>query len=130
MDLHGIVSGVIGAVNPLVPIVIKRSAGSTTAPDGHRTPVYAPVITIMGQVQPLGYTDIITLDGLQIQGLRRKIYVSGDIEGIVRVDKTGGDLVTFPDATVPAGTIWKAVLVLEKWPDWCSVAVTLQNSPT
>ncbi len=129
MNLHSIVSGAIGAVNPLVPIVVTRSTGYTTDATGKQTPTYAAVITVQGQVQPLQYTDIVMLDGLQIQGLRRKLYVPGDIEGIVRVDQKGGDLVTFPDATVPAGTIWKAVLVLEKWPDWCSVAVTLQDGP-
>ena len=121
MNLHGIVASVIGTVNPMVPIQVRRSTGYSTASDGKRTPTFTSV-TIQAQIQPLQANDITFLDSLQIQGMRRKIYVSGDIEGIVRVDKEGGDLAIFPD-----GSEWKVAVVIEKWPDWCSVAVVLQN---
>ena len=40
MNLHGIVSGVIGTVNPFVPVTLQQSSGYATAPDGERTPAY------------------------------------------------------------------------------------------
>lgn len=59
---------------------------------------------------------------LNIQGVKRAIYLSGRINGIIRTDNKGGDLITAAD-----GKRWLVVLVLEYWPDWCKVAVTLQN---
>lgn len=73
-------------------------------------------------MQALQYNDIIQLDALNIQGERRKIYINGEVDGLVRADKKGGDLITTPD-----GKVWKVAISLEQWPDWCCVAVTLQD---
>ena len=123
MDLHGLVSGVIGAVNPLVPLSIQVSTGpSATAPDGKRSPTYADAVVVLGQVQALTFRDIQQIDGLNLQGTRRAIYISGNIDGLVRPTNKGGDLITLPD-----GTVYLVAMVLETWPEWCKVAVTLQN---
>lgn len=82
----------------------------------------AAALAISGQVQPLTFKDIQQLDGLNIQGTQRAIYFDQAIDGIVRVDRKGGDLVTTPD-----GKVWLVTLVLEAWPDWTKVAVTLQD---
>jgi hypothetical protein len=74
------------------------------------------------QVQALTGRDLQQIDGLNLQGTRRAIYIEGDIEGIVRPTQQGGDLITTPD-----GSIWLVAMVLETWPNWCKVAVTLQN---
>jgi hypothetical protein len=121
MNLHRIVSKSVGVVNPMQPITISPSIGSTTGADGKRTPSYGPAVQARAQIQPLQYTDIVQLDGLNIQGKRRALYIDGNWEGIVRADKKGGDLITFSD-----GSSWHVVLVLESWPDWCKVAVTEQ----
>lgn len=127
MDLHGIASGAIGAVNPFVPITLKRSTGYTTAPDGTRTPTFTNVTGLMAQVQALTAGDIRRLDGLNIQGVKRAMYVGGEVEAIVRVGGKGGDLVIFPTGTLPEGDTWLASQVLEAWPDWRKIALTLQN---
>jgi len=77
-----------------------------------------------GQVQPITWRDLQLLDGINLQGTRAKIFVYGQVEGLVRVDKRGGDLITFPD-----GKVWLVAQVLEGWhtAGWCSVAATLQN---
>jgi hypothetical protein len=77
------------------------------------------------QVQPLGWRDLQQLDGLNLQGTRRKIYIHGEIDGIVRSENKGGDLIVVASG-VNVGT-WLVAQVLEAWPDWCCVAVTLQN---
>lgn len=41
MDLHRIVSGAIGAINPMVPATVQISTGYTTSASGLRTPSYA-----------------------------------------------------------------------------------------
>lgn len=129
MNLHGIVSGAIGTINPFIAATVKVSTGSVTNPDGSRTPAY-DTITIQAQVQALQYTDIVQLDGLNIQGVRRKIYLTGDVEGLIRVNKKGGDIIVLPpDAAYTAGSQWLVAMVLEHWPDWVCVAVVLQNDP-
>jgi len=129
MNLHGIVSGVIGTVNPFVPVTLQQSTGYTTAPDGGRTPTYsASPLTV--QVQALTAKEIQHLDGLNIQGVLRKAYLNGDWRGVYRATNQGGDLMQFAAvAGVPAslqGTTWKVVQVFETWPDWCALAIQLQ----
>jgi hypothetical protein len=122
VDLLAITSGAVGAVNPLTVMTVQISTGSTVAPDGKRTPTYATPVTPMGQVQPLSGEDLKQLDALNIQGSLRAIYLEGHIDGIVRSKNKGGDLVT--DGS---GNVWLVTHVLEFWPDWCKVAVMLQN---
>ncbi|WP_176048152.1 hypothetical protein [Burkholderia sp. BCC1644] len=129
MNLHGIVSGVIGTVNPFVPVTLQQSAGYTTAADGSRTPTYS-VSPQSVQVQALSAKEIQHLDGLNIQGVMRKAYLNGDWRGVYRATNQGGDLMQFAAAAgVPAslqGTTWKVVQVFETWPDWCALAIQLQ----
>lgn len=122
MNLHQIVSGNIQAINPYIKLIVQVSTGYTTNPDGSRVPTYAKSQIVFGDVQALQYTDIIQLDALNIQGERRKIYINGQVDGLVRVDNKGGDLITDPD-----GKVWLVAMVLEYWHDWVSVAVTLQD---
>lgn len=123
MNLHGLASGLIGAVNPAIPLTIQVSAGYATDAGGKRTPIYAvPSINIPGQVQSLTFSDLKQVEGLNLQGIKRAIYLYGRVDGLVREFNKGGDLITAPD-----GNIWLVALVLEYWPDWCKVAVTLQN---
>lgn len=124
MNLHGIAAGTIAAINPLVPLTVQVSVGSTQSPtgDGTRVPAYAAPVVVFGQVQPMTWRDIEMTDGLNLNGTRRSIYLNGAIDGLVRVSNKGGDLIT--DA---AGNVWLVALVLEQWPDWCKVAVTLQD---
>lgn len=122
MNLHQLVSGNIQAVNPYIQLIVQVSTGYTTNPEGSRVPAYAKSQIVFGDVQALQYSDIIQLDALNIQGERRKIYINGEVDGLIRVKNKGGDLITLPD-----GTVWLVALVLEYWANWVSVAVTLQD---
>lgn len=122
MNLHAIVRGHIGVVNPDIPLSIKVSTGYSTNPDGTPIPKYANPVTVMGQVQELSDSEIRQADFLNIQGQKRAIYINGQIDGLVRVNKQGGDIITGPD-----GSVWLVAIVLEYWPDWCKVAVVLQD---
>ena len=124
MNLHAIASGAVGTVNPFRAASVRINAGYSGGPDGKRTPVFADPVTVAAQIQPLQFGDLQQIDSLNIQGTRRKIYLSGRVDGLVRPDNKGGDLVTFLDD----GTVWKVVLVSEQWPDWVCAFVTLQNS--
>jgi hypothetical protein len=122
MNLHGIVSGVIGAVNPLIPLTIKVSTGYDVQPGGIQVPTYDILSDVWGQMQALSYTDLMKLDALNLSGERRKFYLSGRFDSLVRPDRKGGDLVITPD-----NKVWLIAIVLEYWPDWCCFAATLQN---
>lgn len=130
MNLHGIVRGAITSVNPDIPAVIAISTGYTVADEGtgRQVPSYLPRQPIRAQVQPLTWRDIQQLDGMTLEGTRRKIYVYGRLDGLVRPQKKGGDLIYIQEG-VNKGT-WLVAIVLEQWPDWASVAATLQNEST
>jgi hypothetical protein len=122
MNLHSIVSGAIGTVNPLIPVVIKQSTGYATNPDGTQVPVYA-VINTTGQQQALSGGDIYRLNSLNVQGVTTKMYVTGNYEGVFRVLGKGGDLLTF------GGRTYLVAAVLERWPDWSALALIMQVTP-
>jgi hypothetical protein len=121
VNLHGIVSNAIGAINPNVNITIERSMGNTTSVNGRQVPQYAAPVTVLAQVQSLTFGDLSAIEGLNIQGVRRAVYINGRTDGIIRPDQKGGDLVTLAD-----GTKWLNVHVLEYWPDWCKFVITRQ----
>ena len=123
LNVHQIASGVISAVNPSVPVTVKISNGYTTNPDGTRTAQYLPEVYCYAQIQPLQFRDIAQVMGLNLQGIRRAVYLTGEIDGLVRAENKGGDLVIFPN-----GLIWLVAIILEQWPDWVKAAVTLQNN--
>lgn len=133
LNLHGIVSSQIAAVNPSQRCTIQYSQGSTIASDGTRTPSYSTPTPMQAQVQAMTWRDLQQTDGLNLQGTRRTIYLFGDVEGIIRVTQQGGDLITFPDAVagLPAGSVWLVAQALETWSSggggWCAVAATLQD---
>ena len=130
MNLQNITAGYVSAVNPMVPCSLQVSIGTTTNADYSVTPNYNAPILVMGQVQALQFRDIQQLEGLNLQGTRKAIYLQGDVEGLVRASNKGGDLITFPD-----GSVWLVAMVLEAWgmnagtpnEQWCKVAATLQN---
>lgn len=77
-------------------------------------------------MQALSFDELKQVDGLNIQGEKRAMYVNGDFAGIQRPDNQGGDLITLPD-----GSKWLIVLVLENWnttSGWTKFAVTRQMS--
>jgi hypothetical protein len=125
MNLHGIASGIISAINPPTEALLQASSGSTTLPSGKRQPTYEAIDFVTVQVQPMTTSDIMKVDGLNLQSKARKFWMTGSMEAIVRVNKLGGDIITVTDG------VWKGVwlinVVIEQWPEWVSVIATLQN---
>lgn len=122
MNLHGIVSGAIGAVNPLVKAYFVRSIGSTTNADGTRVPAYGRPVSIMVQSQEVTFTDLKQQEGMNIQSVQKKIYAAGDWRGIIRAEGVGGDIM------IMDGSVWLITNVSETWPDWCSFVATMQTA--
>ena len=124
MDLFGLSGAAIQAVNPSVAATLKTSTGSTVNADFSRTPTYATT-SVTAQVQAMSYRDLAQVQGLNLNGSKRKIYLRGAVGGVVRVSSKGGDLITLTDG--PNAGVWLVAMVLEQFEDWCSVAVTLQD---
>lgn len=123
MNLHGIVSGAVGAVNPQIKAMLSVSAGNVVGPDFVQVPAYLRPKAVMIQVQALSGKDLAQLDSLNIQGSTQAVYVSGDVEGVVRPDNKGGDLLVFNHQ------IWLTTAVLERWPDWVKISIVRQMAP-
>lgn len=125
MNLHGMVRGVIQSVNPDIPVTVYPSAGSTENDAGRPVPAYGTPIATTGQKQPLSGRDIERFNQQNIQGVTCKMHLNGNYEGLFRVLGKGGDLLEF------GGQKYLVSSVMERWPDWCCVALTLQlDQPT
>ena len=122
MDLRGIANGVTGTVNPNKTVTVRRSTGYTIGAGRKQVPSYADPVTGPGQIQALDANDIKQLDGLNIQGTVRAIYLRGVLAGVIRPDGTGGDLVEVD------GQTWLVAKVLEGWPTWTKAAIVLQGA--
>jgi hypothetical protein len=126
MNLHGIVRGAIRTINPDIVIPLLRSAGYTTGADGKQVPAFT-VLSGPAQVQATSGKDVERMNNLSIQGVMRTVYLYGKWSGIVRADKTGGDILNFPQMPGAPAQSWKVVNVKEQWPDWVCVIVVLQT---
>ena len=114
----------IGAVNPNIYVSIKQSMGYKIDSTFKQVPSYKTSTGVEAQIQALVYNDLQQISSLNIQGIKKAIYLNGEWEGLVRKDHKGGDLIIFPD-----GTTWLAVLVLENWnvtAGWTKLCVVQQ----
>lgn len=128
MNLAGIVRGPISGVNPQIIAMWQPAAGGyDTLPDGTQVPIYKGAIQLCLQVQALSSTELQKLDGMNIQGIRRAVYIESQVAGVIRADQKGGDLLTFPEMPDGPQRTWLCATVLETWPDWVKVAVVLQR---
>lgn len=133
INLHAAVRGPIQTVNPDQVIAWQRSTGFTDTPSGKQVPGYAASVDVNGNVQPLSRKDLEHRDMQNIQGVTRAVYLFGNVQGVVRPDAKGGDLLTFPQVRGGPPNLWKVCAVLETWgPDvtgWCKVGAVLQLTP-
>jgi len=77
------------------------------------------------QLQPMTFRDLAQTEGINTGGQKQGLYVNGDLNGIVRVELKGGDLVVLPN-----GETWLVVQQLEGFnmtAGWSKCAVVLQN---
>lgn len=120
MNVRQLAAEATGAVNTPVAVTIESSTGYTTNADGTQAPTYTTIQTT-GSVQALTGKDIERLNGLNVQGVLSKIYLNGNYEGLFRVTGKGGDLIKY------GGQTYLVASVMERWADWCCLALTLQT---
>lgn len=129
MNFHGAVKSLIGGANPPTFIAWLQSDGFTTTPDYRQVPAYKGAQTIQAQIQSMSADELKKVEGMNIQGVKRALYIEGQAAGVIRCDAKGGDLFQFPEIRNGPNKTWLAVLALETWPDWVKVVVTLQDDP-
>lgn len=146
MNLQAITAGAVGAINRPVAGALFVSTGYAIAVDGAQVPSYAPPAIIGAQVQALTGKDLKQMDGLNIQGVKRAIYLQGDVRGVSSAQGGGGDLISFHSSAIDQmmiggsainvwplpgpdllDTKWLVITVLETWNGWCKVGVVLQT---
>lgn len=127
MDLRGLANSVSNSVNPNMVVTVSRSTGYTIGAGLKQIPSYAPGVTGPAQLQALDSSELKQIEGLNLQGVIRAIYLRGVLNGIVRPDGTGGDLVVIA-APAPAQFIgtWAVKKVLETWPFWSKAVIVRQ----
>lgn len=127
MNLRQLANGVTQNINPNIPATWIQSTGYTTAADGKRTPTTSSS-TIQIQAQGLSASDMRHVDALNIEGVVRSVHMYGNVQGVVRADQKGGDILQFPEIPGGASRNWLIVQVMETWPEWSRVLVVLQKN--
>lgn len=130
MDLRGICDGAIQTVNQNIIVTVQLSVGFVIGSGGKQLPQYETHTGIAAQLQAMTYSDLRQVDGLNIQGVKKSIYLFGSLSGVVRPNQQGGDLITIASqggaAPQDVGT-WLTVQVLESWPTWTKACIALQG---
>jgi hypothetical protein len=124
MDLNGLANQAVEVVNANIPVSIQASTGYTIGAGLKQVPSYAAAVSGFAQVQELSSSELKQTEGLNIQGVMRKLYLRSPLNAVIRPDSQGGDLVMI------AGQIWLTVKTLELWPTWCSSLIVLQEQPS
>lgn len=121
MNLRAIANAHTQKVNPNINVTVRQSTGYTIDPATRKqVPSYTDA-TGQGNLQALDGMDIKQMDGLNIQGTLRSLYLYGNVAGVIRPDQKGGDVILID------GKQWLVVKVLETWPDWCKVCINYQG---
>lgn len=121
MDLRTIANSVSSTINSNVIVTLLRSTGYTIGDGRKQVPTYASPITGPAQLQALDSKDLKQLDGLNIQGTIKAIYLRGVFAGVIRPTGVGGDVIQID------GKNWLIVKILEGWTLWTKAAIVLQT---
>jgi hypothetical protein len=125
VNLHNIVAPVIAAVNPWITGIWLQSNGYSTGPAGRQYPSYLAPVSVSIQMQPMTWKELQMVDGLNLNGEQRGMYVNGPFAGVDRAAIRGGDLIQLPD-----GTKWLVTMLLENFTPtagWVKCAVVKQT---
>ena len=134
MNLRGMANAATSAINPNIPVTLRRSTGYTTSDSGRQVPSYAADEPVTVQVQALTQKELQHLNGLGISNGQASVYANTQLSSVDRPSNSGGDLIIFgTDAKTPAGLrgqTWLVVALLEGWvgAGWCKAAITSQMS--
>lgn len=130
MDLRTIANAASNCINPNMIVSVQTSNGFTIGAAGRQQPQYNPAILGPAQIQALDNADLKKIEGMNLSGSIRALYMKGNLAGVIRADSKGGDLVTIAPArgvpTLFVG-VWLIAKVLESWPLWTKCVIVKQS---
>jgi hypothetical protein len=122
MELRQYVNNTTSYVNENTLITIRQSTGFTVGLGQKQIPTYAPDATGYAQIQAADSDELEHIEGMNLQGTFRNLYISSQLYAVVQPLQKGGDLILI------GGTTWLVVKVIEdRWPTWCKVLICLQS---
>ena len=122
IDLRSIANTAIQSINPDITVEVWKSTGYVIGPGLKQIPSYAAPISGPAQIQALSSDELKQMDGLNISGVMKVIYFKGALNGVVKPESKGGDLVKFD------GKTWLITRVLENWEVWTKAVITYQGA--
>lgn len=125
MNLRSIANGAIRGINNNQSILWKRSTGYAVNSDYSRTPTFEEV-AIEANVQAVSGKLLEHVSAMNIQGVVRSVYLSGNALGVSASGVRGGDILRFSEFFGEGTKEWKVVHVVETWDTWSHVIVVLQ----
>ena len=125
MNLRNIANSAVQVVNPDQTVTWRRSGGYTVLPSGKTVPAYTD-IECQANVQALSDGQLRHMNELNISGVMRSVYLSGNAMGISFRQIRGGDLFVFREFEDVEPTEWKVVHSAETWDNWAHVIVVQQ----
>lgn len=122
MDMMGLANSTISTtVSPNAMVNLYSSTGYDIGGGRRQLSHYADPVSLAASVQALDGADLRQVEGLNIQGTLRAIYLRMSVSGISRPKAKGGDLIKFD------GDTWLIAKVLETWPLWTKAVMVLQE---
>ena len=122
MNLRSIANNLTQSINPNKQVIARRYAGMTVGAGRVPIPSYSADESVTVQLQPLSAGDLQHIDGLNIQGIVKSLYVNGDFYSNDRKLNKGGDIFIID------GQTWLVVDMVEQWNQsgWTRVIINLQ----
>ena len=110
----------VNVINPDTLVTIRSSTGYTIGAGMRQEPSYVEA-TGKANLQAISNDKLQHIDGLNLQGTYKVLYLHGQLYAVVRPEIKGGDLVLFN------GQNWLVVQLLERWQTWCKALICLQS---
>ena len=128
MNLSYIATTAIQSINPNIPVIVRMPHGYAIDPATLRQVPSFHNTAGTGQVQALDNDDLRQIDGLNIQGTIRALYLYGSVAALIRPDALPNAMIRFTsnEGGVTRQRDWGVFKVLEQWEGWCKVAVVYQ----
>lgn len=121
MNLRNISNSLTRNINPNISVIGRRYKGQTMSAGRVPVPEYFPDEVVTAQLQPLSDGDLRHVDGLNVQGVVKALFINGDYYGANRTLQKGGDIFVINDQE------WLVIDPIELWPNWGKVIICLQT---
>ena len=96
MNLHGIASGIISAVNPKQTIQLLNGISATPGDVyAESTPTYNDPVDVVAQVQPIRSERLRHIRNFNESSIYKAFFISGFMDGLNRVTGAIGDLIVW-----------------------------------